>query len=143
MTRRSDVVSKNIHAATEDGEGQRGGRPAKQRAGWRQSGFRRWGNRGCVRCYPESLTVHILLDVRIDNLCRYRKSIDITVIRLPMPPDGDTTITVNEDVFSLLINVMDEYDCESVADEVETPSIIALDYDEAELAQLLADRLEE
>ena len=52
-------------------------------------------------------------------------------------------ITVNEEVFSLLINLMDEYDCESIADAVETASIIALDYDEAELAQLLADRLEE
>ena len=52
-------------------------------------------------------------------------------------------ITVNEEVFSLLINLMDEYDCESIADAVETASIIGLDYDEAELAQLLADRLEE
>lgn len=60
-----------------------------------------------------------------------------------MPPDGYNTITVNEDVFSLLVDVMDEYDCESIADAVETASIIALDYDEAELAQLLADRLEE
>ena len=59
-----------------------------------------------------------------------------------MPPDGYHTITVSEDVFSLLVGVMDEYDCESVADAVETASIIALDYDEAELAQLLADRLE-
>ena len=60
-----------------------------------------------------------------------------------MPPDGYNMITVNEEVFSLLINLMDEYDCESIADAVETASIIALDYDEAELAQLLADRLEE
>ena len=60
-----------------------------------------------------------------------------------MPPDGYNTITVSEDVFVLLVDVMDEYDCESVADAVETASIIALDYDEAELAQLLADRLQE
>jgi hypothetical protein len=36
-----------------------------------------------------------------------------------------------------------EYECESIADAVETASVIALDYDEAELAQLLADRLRE
>ena len=60
-----------------------------------------------------------------------------------MPPDGYNTITVSEDVFGLLVDVMDEYDCESVADAVEAASIIALDYDEVELAQLLADRLQE
>ena len=57
--------------------------------------------------------------------------------------DEYNTITVNEEVYSLLINVVDQYDCESIADAAETVSIIALDYDEAELAQLLADRLEE
>jgi hypothetical protein len=46
-------------------------------------------------------------------------------------------------VFALLTEVMDEYDCESIADAVETASVIALDYDEAELAQLLANRLRE
>lgn len=60
-----------------------------------------------------------------------------------MPPDGYNTITINKEVFSLLINLMDEYDCESIADAVEAASIIALDYDEAELVQLLAARLEE
>ena len=60
-----------------------------------------------------------------------------------MPPDGYNTITVSDDVFALLTEVMDEYDCKSIADAVETASVIALDYDEAELAQLLADRLQE
>jgi hypothetical protein len=46
-------------------------------------------------------------------------------------------------VFGLLVDVIDEYDCESVADAVETASVVALNYDEAELAQLLADRLRE
>jgi len=48
-----------------------------------------------------------------------------------MPPDRYNTITINEDVFSLLIDVMDEYDYNSIADAVETTSVIALDYDEA------------
>ena len=60
-----------------------------------------------------------------------------------MPPDGYNTITVSDDVFALLTVVMDEYDCESIADAVETASVIALGYNEAELAQLLADRLRE
>ena len=35
-----------------------------------------------------------------------------------MPPDGYNTITVSEDVFALLTEVIDEYDCESIADAV-------------------------
>ena len=38
---------------------------------------------------------------------------------------------------------MDECDCESIADAVGTAPVITLGYSEAELAQLLADRLEE
>lgn len=60
-----------------------------------------------------------------------------------MPPDGYTTITVSEDVVTLLNEVMDEYDSDSIADAVETASVIALNRDEAELAQYLADRLRE
>jgi len=60
-----------------------------------------------------------------------------------MPPEGFTTITVNEDVITQLVTVMDEYDCDSIADAVETAAVIALDRDEAELAQRLADRLQE
>jgi hypothetical protein len=59
-----------------------------------------------------------------------------------MPPDGYSTITVSEDVFEQLTLVMAEYDCDSLADAVETASTIALEHDEAELAQILADRLE-
>jgi hypothetical protein len=35
-----------------------------------------------------------------------------------MPPDGYNTITVSEDVFVLLTEVMDEYNCETIADAV-------------------------
>lgn len=38
---------------------------------------------------------------------------------------------------------MDEYDCDSIADAVETASVFALARDEAELAQHLADRFRE
>jgi len=59
-----------------------------------------------------------------------------------MPPDGYSTITVSEDVIEQLTIVMAEYDCDSLADAVETASTITLERDEAELAQILADRLE-
>ena len=58
-----------------------------------------------------------------------------------MPPEGFNTITVNDEVFELLTEVMVTYDCESVSDAVETASVVALERDEGELAQLLADRL--
>jgi hypothetical protein len=45
-------------------------------------------------------------------------------------------------VIEQLTIVMAEYDCDSLADAVETASTIALEQDEAELAQILADRLE-
>ena len=60
-----------------------------------------------------------------------------------MPPDGYSTITVSEGVIEQLTIVMAEYDCDSLADAVETASTIALERDEAELAQILADQLEE
>jgi hypothetical protein len=58
-----------------------------------------------------------------------------------MPPDGYTSLTVSEEVFEQLTIVMAEYDCDSVAEAVETASTIALERDEAELAQILADQL--
>ena len=58
-----------------------------------------------------------------------------------MPPDGYTSLTVSEEVFEQLVAVMTEYDCNSIADAVETASTVALERDEAELAQILADQL--
>ena len=60
-----------------------------------------------------------------------------------MPPDGYSTITVPDEVFERVIEVMIEYDCDSIADAVSTASAVALDRDEAALAQLLARRLAE
>ena len=60
-----------------------------------------------------------------------------------MPPEGTQTITVSDDVFELLTEVMATYDCESVSDVVETASIVALERDEGELAQILADQLQQ
>lgn len=60
-----------------------------------------------------------------------------------MPPDGYTSLTVSEDVFEQLCTVMTEYDCDSIADAVDTASTIALERDEAQLAQILADQLAE
>lgn len=60
-----------------------------------------------------------------------------------MPPDGYQTITVSDEVFQQVVAVMTEYECESVADAVATASAVALNRDEAELAQILADQLAE
>lgn len=60
-----------------------------------------------------------------------------------MPPDGYSTITVPDEVFERVTEVMIEYDCDSIADAVDTASAVALDRDEAALAQLLAQRLAE
>jgi hypothetical protein len=58
-----------------------------------------------------------------------------------MPPDGYHTIIVSDEVFQQVLAVMTEYECESVADAVATASAIALNRDEAELAQIIADQL--
>jgi hypothetical protein len=50
---------------------------------------------------------------------------------------------VPDEVFERVIEVMIEYDCDSIADAVSTASAVALDRDEAALAQLLARRLAE
>jgi len=60
-----------------------------------------------------------------------------------MPPEGFNTVTVSDDVFRLLTEVMAEYECESISKAVETASLVALKRDEAELAQILADRLQQ
>jgi hypothetical protein len=59
-----------------------------------------------------------------------------------MPPNRYSSITVSDDVFKQLGVVMAEYDCDSPAEAIETASTIALERDEAELAHILADRLE-
>jgi len=69
------------------------------------------------------------------------KIVYFTVVCLVIPPKGFNTITVSDEIFELLTEVMLTYDCESVSDAVETASVVALELDEGELAQLLADRL--
>jgi hypothetical protein len=58
-----------------------------------------------------------------------------------MPPDGYNSLTVSDEAMEQLALVMAEYDCDSLADAVSTASAIALERDEAELAQILSDRL--
>ena len=58
-----------------------------------------------------------------------------------MPPDGYNSLTVSDEAMEQLALVMAKYDCESLADAVSTASAIALERDEAEMAQILADRL--
>ena len=58
-----------------------------------------------------------------------------------MPPDGYNSLSVSDEVMEQLTRVMAEYDCESLADAISTSSTIALERNEAELAQILADQL--
>ena len=58
-----------------------------------------------------------------------------------MPPEGYNAITVPDEVFEQVTKVMIEYDCDSIADAVATASAVALERDEAVLAQLLVQRL--
>lgn len=60
-----------------------------------------------------------------------------------MPPDGYNSLSVSDEVLEQLALVMAEYDCESLADAISTASAVALERDEAELAQILADQLAE
>lgn len=59
------------------------------------------------------------------------------------PPNGYTSITVPDEVFEHLTEVMSEYECESIVDAVAVASAVALERDEAALARLLAQRLAE
>ena len=57
-----------------------------------------------------------------------------------MPPEGFHAITVDEETFEQLTQVMIELGCTSVSEAVRKSTIIALETDEAALAQILADR---
>jgi len=58
-----------------------------------------------------------------------------------MPSEGYSSITVLDKVFEQGTMVMIEYDRESIADAVATASAVALERDEAQLAQILAKQL--
>lgn len=60
-----------------------------------------------------------------------------------MPPEGYNAITVADEDFEQVATVMTEYYCNSTANAVATASAVALERDEAALAQLLAQRLAE
>lgn len=60
-----------------------------------------------------------------------------------MPPESYSTITVPDEVFEQVTEIMIEYECESIADAVATASAVALERDEAALAQILARKLTE
>jgi len=58
-----------------------------------------------------------------------------------MPSEGYHAITIDEETFELLTPVMVEYNCESVAEAAKQSAILTIETDDAELVQLLADRL--
>jgi hypothetical protein len=60
-----------------------------------------------------------------------------------MPPEGYSAVTVPGEIFERVAEVIIEYDCDSIADAVDTASAVALERDEAALAQFLAHRLAE
>jgi hypothetical protein len=60
-----------------------------------------------------------------------------------MPPEGYRAITIDDETFELLTEVMLEYDCDSVAEAIEKSATVAIQQDEAELAQILAGLLDD
>jgi len=58
-----------------------------------------------------------------------------------MPPEGCRAITIEEETFELLTQVMVKYDCDSVAEAIEKSANVALEKNESELAQILAELL--
>ena len=58
-----------------------------------------------------------------------------------MPPEGCRAITIDKEMFELLTQVMVKYDCDSVAEAIEKSANVALEQDESELAQILAELL--
>lgn len=60
-----------------------------------------------------------------------------------MPSEEYHTITVSDEVFQQILAVIAEYECDSVADAVDTATAITLSRNEDELAQILADQLAE
>ena len=60
-----------------------------------------------------------------------------------MPPEGYNSLTVSNKVMEQLGAVMVEYDCDSLSDAVSTASTLTLKQDEAKLARILADQLED
>ena len=60
-----------------------------------------------------------------------------------MPPEGFPAITIDEETFGLLTQVMVKYDCNSVAEAIEKSADVALEKDEAEFAQILSELLNE
>jgi hypothetical protein len=60
-----------------------------------------------------------------------------------MPPEGYNNLTVSDEIMEQLGAVMVEYDCDSLSDAVSTASALTLNQDEAKLARILADKLED
>ena len=58
-----------------------------------------------------------------------------------MPPEGFHAITVDEKPFERLTEVMIELNSASVSEAVAKSAIIALETDEFDLFQIIADRL--
>lgn len=60
-----------------------------------------------------------------------------------MPPEGFTAITVPNRVFEQVVAVMTKFECDSSAEAVSIATTVALERDEAQMAQILANLLSE
>ena len=58
-----------------------------------------------------------------------------------MPPEGYESITVDESTYEKMIDVMVEYECDSMPHAVETAAEIALERESSALASILAQKL--
>ena len=58
-----------------------------------------------------------------------------------MPPRGYHAISIDEEKFELLTQVVVKYNCDSIAEVIEKSATVAMEQDEPDLAQTLAELL--
>jgi hypothetical protein len=58
-----------------------------------------------------------------------------------MPPEGTHASTINEGMFELLTQVVVKYDSDSIAEAIEKSATVALEQDESDLNQIVAELL--
>jgi hypothetical protein len=58
-----------------------------------------------------------------------------------MPPEGCHAITIDEETFKLLTQVVVKYNSHSIAKAIEKSATVALEQDESNLAQVLVELL--
>jgi hypothetical protein len=58
-----------------------------------------------------------------------------------MPPGGCHAISIDEEKFELLTQVVVKYNCDSIAEAIEKSATVAMEQDGPDLAQILVELL--